>query len=162
MTEQELLTAWHKNRRSNTANYTRELLVAVPPEVSVPFHDVYHGFHEALKALRDNYRIIDEDIENYRHRPMLADARQLFYETRNNCLYHALIEAKVPKYVWVVYFFGEGEDRNEWKGFYVRDATQKTKLVFTYVKDKETAIYQIEDGKTYQRREKNVNRTRVK
>jgi hypothetical protein len=72
-----------------------------------------------------------------------------------------LVEAKIPKYVWVVYFFGEGKT-NEWKGFYVRDATQRTPLVFAYVKDKETAIYQIESGKTYQRREKNVNRTRIK
>ena len=162
ISEQELLTAWHKPTETKTVKHTRELLVAVPPEVSLPFHEAYHGFHEMLRVLRDKYKIIDEDIESYQLRPKLVEARQLYYETQNNLLYHALLEAKVPKYVWVVYFYGEGENRNEWKGFYVRDATQRTKLVFAYVKDKGTAIYQIEKGKTYRRLDNKKNRKKIK
>jgi hypothetical protein len=44
----------------------------------------------------------------------------------------------------------------------VRDAAQMTQLVFALVKNKETAIYQLEEGMTYQRWEARQNRKKIK
>jgi hypothetical protein len=135
-------------------------LVAVPPEVSIPFHKVYHGFHETLRTLRDSYGLIEGDVESYQARPMLIEPSQLFYETRSICLLRALREAGMPKYVWAVYFFPEGESSQNWIGFYARDTTEKSSFVFAYIRDKRTAMYQIE-GKTYQRWDDKQNRKRI-
>ncbi|MGA2522942.1 MAG: hypothetical protein ABSF65_02170 [Candidatus Bathyarchaeia archaeon] len=160
MTEHELLQAWHKPPLRKNSKPIRELLVAVPPEVSIPFHKVYHGFHETLRTLRDSYGLIEGDVESYQARPMLIEPSQLFYETRSICLLRALREAGMPKYVWAVYFFPEGESSQNWIGFYARDTTEKSSFVFAYIRDKRTAMYQIE-GKTYQRWDDKQNRKRI-
>lgn len=161
MTKRQLLSAWHKKNQKLPESFIRESLVAVPPEVSLPFHEAYHGFDKMLRTLRA-MGVIDGDIDALQFRPMLKEPNILYFETRNTCLFRALREAGFPKYVWVMYFYNEGDDLNKAKGFFVRDATMQTEFIFAYVRSKGTAIYQLDSGKTYQRWDSRQNRKRIR
>lgn len=151
MKNDALLDAWHKPGHREARNYVREMLVAVPPEVSLPFHETYHQFEQILLTLREK-QIISETAESLIIRPMLEHSAMLFFKTRNRLLYRALRESNFPSYVWVFYVFDADTERKnveKAKGFFVRDATAGTELRFFYLKDEKRAVYQVQEGKVY-------------
>jgi len=165
MSETELKTAWHKPEKPKKKDVNhecvqteppsnariRELLVAVPPAVSLPFHKVYNEFYTMLNALRV-FELFIQDVDALKIRPMLMPPEQLLFDTKPTakCLFRAMSDANFPEYIWVIYFTDVNGDWSKPKGFFVRDATRRTSFVLVYMFDKGTAIYQLEEGKTYQ------------
>ncbi|MDR1993488.1 MAG: hypothetical protein LBQ98_08385 [Nitrososphaerota archaeon] len=157
MTIDELKNAWYepKEQKDGHENIqkelqrdacTRELLVAVPREVSLPFHEV-NNVSKILFSEMYERKIIDHKIDTSKISPMLVRSRSLYVETNIKCLHSALVEADFPKYVWGIWF---KDKNNQTTGLYVRDATMQTDFMFSYVVEKEMAIYRL-DGKTYRR-----------
>lgn len=163
MKNDELLNAWHVPVRSNTdpSNYVREMLVAVPPEVSLAFHEAFHEFQELLRNL-SHRGVTNETIDRLVIRPMLRDSADFFIETRNTLLFRALREANFPLYIWVflLYDVDSTRDLEHVKGFFVRDATQRTEFRFFYFKKEKKAIYQLKD-RVYSIREGSTRRRRA-
>ena len=154
----ELLDAWHvplkengnKTEKKASANdYVREMLVAVPPGVSIPFHEVYHEFETLLEYLREN-GTSNEQIESLIVRPLLLKSEEAFYETRNFHLFKVLSQANMPSHVWIIFMFDaktERMDIRKSKGFFVRDATAQTELRFFYFAEDKKIVYQLKPNK---------------
>lgn len=167
MTKRELLDAWHVPPNDSQSSRTpfREMLVAVPPEVTLPFHKVYPQFETILRE--SNQRgITTETAERLVVRPMLRQVAVFFLETiedvrvRKMAL-RAFKESNFPNYLWVFYLYGVDTDRKNAenaKGFFLRDATGQTYLRFLYLKDEKQAIYQVRKDKVYRLREGSTRR----
>jgi len=158
----ELLKAWHKPQRM-TRPVIREMLVAVPSEVSLPFHEVYHEFEQIMSTLYEK-KVTGETAGNLTIRPMLRESPLVFFETKSRLFYRALRDAGFPRYVWVFYLYDQDAKKRsvqEAKGFFVRDATAQTDLMFVYFKDEKRAVYQVDEGKVYILREGVKKRKRI-
>jgi len=163
----ELLNAWHVPDPRLPRNYVREMLVAVPPEVTLPFHKAYPQFETILSTLSEK-GITGETTESLVIRPMLKPSQTFFFETLkhnvSDLLLRALKESNFPLYLWVFYLYDQGADRRDSrnvKGFFVRDATAKTELRFLYFRDEKQAIYQVEQDKVYRLREGHKKREKI-
>ena len=154
LTTDQLLSTWHHKNQTAPNRFTRELLVAVPPQVSLQFTEAYQQFEEMLSELR-NREIISERTDGFHFRPMLTTSMDVFFETGRNALFFlALREAHFPRHVWVFHLFDvndDGRDLEQSEGFYVRDASRETEFRFVYIKETRKAIYQIDEEKIYER-----------
>lgn len=151
MKNDKLLKAWHIPTTQPPSRYVREMLVAVPPEVVLPFHSAYQQFEKILSVFQEK-GVTSEKVENLVIRPFLKGGSELFIETRNLSLLRALKEAQFPSHVWAFFLYDQNADRKDEKslrGFFVRDATARTDLRFFFFMDEKKAIYQVEEGKVY-------------
>ena len=158
MTKDELLMGWHVPHRT-----VREMLVAVPPEVSLPFHEVYHQFEELILVLHQK-NAISQNIQNLVIRPMIRSSAEFFIEVRLGTLLRALRESDWPPYIWVFYLYERDVDRKDAKnikGFFVRDATARTDLRFFYFREEERAIYQVKGDQVYSIHEGQTRRKKL-
>ncbi len=99
----DLLEAWH----SFPDSQVRELLVAVPPQVKLPFTRAYQQFEQMLSILRDR-EIAEVEADGIRIRPMLVRAWQLMMATPDNrSLVRAFEEMHTDprRYLWAIYMF---------------------------------------------------------
>ena len=159
----ELLNAWHTPSSAHLRHKTREMLVAVPPEVSLPFHKVYYEFEEILDDLSKRH-LTSLALNGLAIRPILQTPTEAFLMTKNMLMFRTLQETGFPSYVWVFYFFNEGADRENIQnaaGFFIRDATARTNLKFIYLKEEKQAIYHIED-RVYKVREDYTRKIRLR
>lgn len=158
----QLLKAWHVPKEDVKPEFQelniRELLVAVPPEVTLPFHRAFQQFEQWLEVLIKRELIEIGDTKNLEFRPILIPTIVLLYEPSTNSLMSALQELnQVPKYVWALFLFDKVADRTNFanaKGFFIRDATRETEFRFLYMKDQKFAIYQLTPEKIYARLDK--------
>lgn len=138
-------TAWKGNKKPKKPK--REMIVAVPPEVSLPFNKAHPQFEQILELSR-NYGYSHDSSNDLLVKPILKGAFETFMETKSESLYKAMVETKPTKYVWIFYLYDkEVNERNveTSKGFFVRDATAESELRFLYFKDTKQALYQKED-----------------
>ena len=153
----DLLEAWCKNGEEN---HVREMLVAVPPEVNLPFYLVFQQFREYVIALRDR-NIITESLDNLSIQPMLISEEDLIpyiFTTRNDVLLRAFQEEELTSaekgYFWIMFLYEPDADRSnkeDAKAFFIRDATQKTDFRLIYLKNEKEGIYQL-NSKFYSRK----------
>jgi hypothetical protein len=160
-----LLKAWHDPKMD-----VRELLVAVPPSVTLQFSDAFQEFAEML-TLMENRGLISVNVDEIRIRPLLLMASNFVFVVYGapspitQLLYRVLRESDVAPsgYLWVIFWFGEHDNRNDpnaAKGFFARDATRETDFRMLFMRETKTAIYQAK-GTIYQRREDRKNRKRL-
>jgi len=163
LTNDELLNAWHvPPKPQSRRNYKiREMLVAVPPQVSIPFYKVYPQFETIMSVLRKR-GITTENMEDIVIRPMLKNTEDFMVEqiTKNRplvpMLLRALAEANFPDYLWIFYMYDVDADRKDYrnvKGIFLRDASGQTELRFLYLRDEKQAIYQVKKDRVYRLRE---------
>jgi hypothetical protein len=155
LTIEDLLKAWHIPHKDEYSNITvRELLVAVPPEVSVAFHRVYQQFSGWLLALITKNLIKQTDVKNLEIRPFLNSFIKLFLEPHKSVINAVKELDHPPTYLWYIELFDKNSDKKDpknSKGFFLRDATRESEFRLLYLKDQKTAIYQATRDATFQR-----------
>jgi hypothetical protein len=164
MNNQKLLRAWHVPGPSDPRDCVREMLVAVPPQVTLPFHEVYHEFEEITNALRER-GLTEQTTTSLGIQPILKESPDLFLglNTGRRQFMQAMRETGFPKYVWIFNLFQPGSDRKDTKGlkgFFARDATAKSELRFFYFTEEKQAIYQA-GNKVYRHLDNRMNRQRL-
>jgi hypothetical protein len=138
-------TAWKGTRKPKKPK--REMMVAVPPEVSLPFNKAHPQFEQIFKISR-NHGFTNDSSNNLLVKPILKGAFETYMQTKSDSLWNAMVETKATKYVWIFYLYDKDvNERNveTSKGFFVRDATAESELRFLYFKETKQAIYQKED-----------------
>ena len=151
----DVLKAWHIPRLLEFSDTTvRELLVAVPPEVSLPFHRVFQQFQAWLLTLIVKGIVNLRDFSNLEFRPILIPSFFLFV-TPKEIMFSALRDLEtMPKYLWCIYLFDRGAEKNDLehaKGFFIRDATRQTQFRALYLRNQKSLIYQTSRNKIFQR-----------
>jgi hypothetical protein len=165
LTIEDLLKAWHIPRKYEYTDITvRELLVAVPAEVSLAFHRVYQQFSGWLLVLISRKFINNQDVKNLAIRPYLGSIISLLMNPHKSVVM-AISELKQPpRYLWYIELFDNDSDKRDpksSKGFFVRDATKETEFRLLYLKERQTAIYQIDKESTFQRWDNKEERIKI-
>ncbi|MFH0897653.1 MAG: hypothetical protein V1850_06380 [Candidatus Bathyarchaeota archaeon] len=165
----DLINAWNIPYEGENQNYERELLVAVPPEVVLPFFLVFQEFRQFISSLR-NRNVFSETLNDLSIQPILMVADDLVhfaFESDNVSFFDALSDAGtfgVEKgYFWVIFLFESGSNRTEKKNakaFFIRDATQKNDFRLICLQREKDIVYQI-NGKFYRRRGRSRRRTQI-
>jgi len=147
----QLLNAWHTTRNRTI----RELLVAVPPQVTLAFHIVYQQFSRFINILRTR-RYINLNITEIAIQPILMSSQQLIIHllrTGNTAIIPSIYEVlsyqiENPPYFWVIFIHASDSSRENLEdaiGYFIRDATQNTDLRIFFQKETKTSIYQIKN-----------------
>jgi hypothetical protein len=148
LTNDQLLKAWHHKDETDPKDFTREYLVAVPPQVTLEFAEAYHQFDKMLTILRQS-GVIEKETKMYQIRPILTETVPFFLEHRDPFLLPALNEVGIwPEYIWAFTLFNGDDNRMDAgssKGVFIRDATLKTEFRFFHIKAANKAIYQLGD-----------------
>jgi len=162
----DLLNAWRIAIQNAVPDQeVRELLVAVPPEVTLQFTDAFNQFREMLELVQQK-GIFQVNADGIRFRPVLLTAMELLFHYRdvNGRILRPFYECVTPAtYLWVIFWYDEHDDRRSIataKGFFVRDATRETNFRFIYFKQDKTGVYQSRD-KIYQIWENRKSRKRL-
>ncbi len=162
---EDLLKAWHIPRKFEYTDLTvRELLVAVPAEVSVAFHRVYQQFSGWLLALIAKGLIKPSDVKNIEIRPYLNSILPLFLEPHESVIMAIRELNAPPRYLWYIELFDKESDKQDpknSKGFFIRDATRETDFRLLYLQKNGTAVYQATRDSTFQRWDDREDRVQI-
>jgi hypothetical protein len=163
LTNNQLLQAWHAPTENLPSEYqhitapVREMIVAVPPEVTLTYNRAFQQFKQWLSIFIER-GLVDFDFnDNLEYRSflepiLLKDIDKLPLKS----LSKSLKELKnLPEFFWFIFIFNKNDSRDSWqnaKGIFIRDATRQTDFRLLYLQKEQTAFYQL-SGKVYKRSE---------
>ncbi len=158
----KILKAWHAPRQNLPYEYqklaspVREMIVAVPPEVSLPYHRAFQQFKQWLAVFIER-GLVDFDFnDNLEYRSFLSvidsdDIEQIPIKS----LSKALNDLKqLPEFLWFIFIFDKNASRDNWlnaKVIFIRDATRQTEFRLLYLQKEQTSFYQLSAAKIFKR-----------
>lgn len=143
----------------------REMVVAVPAEVSVPFHAAFQEFNAVIESSIQR-GILTNINPNLYIRPILMNVIDILRACRDyndDCIAKVMQETSFLNYMWTFSLFENDADRRRLENaeaIYITDATGESALKIIYLIS-EKKCYYYWNGGVYERKSSNKKRRKI-